>query len=104
VDRKPFLLLGGQINNSSAWPTTPKDVWPVIDGMHANTVKAPVYRGQMEPHLGGFDFSLVDMLVNQAWQHHVHLIVLCWPWRFMQKIDAPHLFVLLKDIRKHVGL
>src|ERR1700751_2296432 len=30
----------------------------------------------MEPQPGHFDFSLVDMLVNQARQHQVHLILL----------------------------
>jgi hypothetical protein len=76
VDGKPFLVLGGQINNSSAWPATINDVWPVLEGMHANTVEAPVYWEQMEPRPGQFDFSMVDMLVDQARQHHFHLIVL----------------------------
>ncbi|GGH05044.1 DUF5597 domain-containing protein [Silvibacterium dinghuense] len=76
VDGKPYLILGGQINNSSSWPGTMKDVWPTIEGMHANTVEAPVYWEQMEPRPGQFDFSLVDMLVNQAREHHVHLILL----------------------------
>ncbi len=76
VDGAPFLILGGQINNSSAWPSTMPDVWPTIDGMHANTVEAPIYWEQMEPQPGHFDFSLVDMLVNQARAHHVHLILL----------------------------
>ena len=76
VDGAPFLILGGQINNSSSWPSTMPDVWPVIEGMHANTVEAPVYWEQMEPQPGQFDFSTVDMLVNQARAHHVHLIIL----------------------------
>jgi hypothetical protein len=76
VDGKPFLVLGGQINNSSTWPSTIGDVWPVLEGMHANTVEAPIYWEQLEPHPGHFDFSLVDMLVDQARQHHFHLIVL----------------------------
>jgi hypothetical protein len=76
VDGKPFLVLGGQINNSSSWPSTIKDVWPAIEGMHANTVEAPVYWEQMEPSSGQFDFSLVDLLVQQARDHHVHLILL----------------------------
>lgn len=76
VDGAPYLILGGQINNSSSWPSTMPDVWPVIEGMHANTVEAPVYWEQMEPAPGRFDFSLVDMLVNQAREHHVHLILL----------------------------
>jgi beta-galactosidase GanA len=76
VDGAPFLILGGQINNSSSWPETMPAVWPAIEGMHANTVEAPVYWEQMEPQPGQFDFSLVDMLVNQSRQHHVHLVLL----------------------------
>ncbi len=76
VDGAPFLVLGGQINNSSSWPATMPEVWPVIEGMHANTVEAPVYWEQMEPQSGKFDFSLVDMLVNQARLHHVYLDLL----------------------------
>lgn len=76
VDGAPFLILGAQINNSSSWPSTLPDVWPVIEGMHANTVEAPVYWEQMEPQPDKFDFSLVDLLVNQAREHHVYLDLL----------------------------
>lgn len=76
VDGKPFLILGGQINNSSSWPSTMPAVWSAIEGMHANTVEAPVYWEQMEPAPGKFDFSTVDMLVTQARQHHVHVVLL----------------------------
>lgn len=76
VDGKPFLLLGAQINNSSAWASTLPEVWPAIEQLHANTVEAPVYWEQMEPTQGTFDFSSVDLLVNQARAHHVHLVLL----------------------------
>ena len=76
VDGAPYLILAGQINNSSSWPATMPDVWPVIERMHANTVEAPVYWEQMEPRPGRFDFSTVDMLVNQAREHHVRLDLL----------------------------
>jgi beta-galactosidase GanA len=76
VDGAPYLILGAQINNSSSWPSTMPDVWPVIEGMHANTVEAPVYWEQMEPERGQFDFSTVDMLVDQSRAHHVHLVLL----------------------------
>lgn len=76
VDGAPYLVLGGQINNSSSWPSTMPDVWPVIEGMHANTVEAPVYWEQLEPQRGQFDFSTVDMLVNQSRAHHMHLVLL----------------------------
>jgi hypothetical protein len=76
LNGQPFLILGAQINNSSAWPSTMPEVWPMIEGIHANTVEAPVYWEQLEPQPGVFDYSNVDMLVNQARQHHVHLVLL----------------------------
>ncbi len=76
LDGSPFLILGGQINNSSAWPATLPDVWLFIEGMHANTVEAPVYWEQLEPRPGQFDFSNVDMLVTQAREHNVRLVLL----------------------------
>jgi hypothetical protein len=76
VQGKPFLILGAQINNSSAWPASLEEVWPAIEAMHANTVEAPVYWEQMEPQPGKFDFSNVDELVKQARAHHVYLVLL----------------------------
>jgi hypothetical protein len=37
VDGAPYLMLGAQINNSSAWPAMLPKVWPAIEAMHANT-------------------------------------------------------------------
>src|SRR2546430_14569463 len=65
VDGQPFLILGAQINNSSAWPAVLPQVWPAIEAIHANTVEAPVYLGPLEPQSGRVDFSGVDELVNQ---------------------------------------
>lgn len=76
VDGQPFLILGAQINNSSAWPATLPQVWPAIEAIHANTVEAPVYWEQLEPQRGRFDFAMVDELVRQARAHHVYLVVL----------------------------
>lgn len=76
VDGKPFLVLGAQINNSSTWPSTLPAVWPSFERMHANTVEAPIYWEQLEPTPGKFDFSAVDMLVQQTRQHNLHLVIL----------------------------
>ena len=76
VDGQPFLILGAQINNSSAWPATLPQVWPALEAIHANTVEAPVYWEEMEPQRGKFDFSVVDDLVREARQHHVYLVLL----------------------------
>lgn len=76
VDGQPFLILGAQINNSSAWPSSLPQVWPAIEAIHANTVEAPVYWEQLEPKPGKFDYSSVEELVRQARAHHVYLVLL----------------------------
>src|ERR1700746_10065 len=73
VDGRPYLILGAQINNSSAWPASLPEVWPEIEAMHANTVEAPVYWEQFEPRPGKFNFTNVDELVKQARAHRVRM-------------------------------
>lgn len=76
VDGAPFLMLGGQVNNSSAWPAMLPQVWTAIDYIHANTVEVPVYWEQIEAKQGQFDFSVVDTLIKQAREHNVRLVLL----------------------------
>lgn len=76
VDGEPFLMLGAQVNNSSAWPAMLPSVWPAIDALDANTVEMPVYWEQLEPQPDRFDFTVVDTLLAQSREHHVHLVLL----------------------------
>jgi beta-galactosidase GanA len=76
VDGKPYLMLGAQVNNSSAWPEMLPKVWPAIERMHANTVEVPIYWEQWEPQPGHFDPSVLHTLLAQAREHHVHLVLL----------------------------
>lgn len=76
VDGKPFLILGGQIHNSSAWPSELPQVWKSLADLHANTVEAPVYWEQMEPQAGKFDFTNVDAVIDGARSHNLHVILL----------------------------
>ena len=76
VDGKPYLILGAQVNNSSAWPAMLPEVWPAIDFLHANTVEMPVYWEQFEPQEGRFDYTVLDTLITQARAHKVHLVLL----------------------------
>jgi hypothetical protein len=90
VDGKPFLVLGGQIGNSSAWPATLPAVWSAAEAMHANTVEAPVYWEQIEPTKGAFDFSNMDLLVTQAREHKFHLVLLWFgTWKNGQNHYVP---------------
>ena len=77
VEGRPFLILGGQIHNSSAWPSELAQVWESMATLHANTIEAPVYWEQFERQQGEFDYSNVDQIVMGARAHHLH-VVLAW--------------------------
>jgi hypothetical protein len=76
VEGRPFLILGGQIHNSSAWPSELPQVWQSMAALHANTVAAPVYWEQLEPQPGHFDFTNVDQIVEGARAHNLHVVLL----------------------------
>jgi hypothetical protein len=76
VDGKPYLMLGVQANNSSAWPAYLDKVWPAAETLHANTVELPIYWEQMEPTEGKLDFSVVDLILKQAHEHKLRLVLL----------------------------
>jgi hypothetical protein len=76
VDGKPFLMLGAQSHNSSAWPAMLPGVWRAVEFLHANTLEVPIYWEQIEPQPGKFDFSLVNVLLEQAREHKVRLVLL----------------------------
>ena len=77
VDGKPFLVLGGELNNSSASSLEyMKPLWPRIVATHLNTVLATVTWELIEPQEGKFDFKLVDGLLQQARENNLHLVIL----------------------------
>lgn len=76
VDGTPFLVLGGQVHNSSAWPGMLPAVWKAAEQLHLNTLETPIYWEQVEPQPGKFEFSVMDTLLSQARKHRVHLVLL----------------------------
>jgi len=76
VDGRPYLMLGGQIHNSSAWPSELPQVWKSMEQLHANTVEAPVYWEQLEAQEGHFNYSNVDQIVEGARAHGLHVVLL----------------------------
>ena len=67
VDGKPFLILGGELGNSSSSSLEHlSTIWPKIVSLNLNTVLVPVYWDLIEPAEGLFDFSVVDGLIQEA--------------------------------------
>lgn len=77
VNGQPFLILGGELGNSSAGTAEQADlIVPKLAAMHVNTVLMPVAWEQIEPKEGKFDFSILDHWIAVARQHNVHLVLL----------------------------
>jgi beta-galactosidase GanA len=91
VDGEPFLMLGGELGNSSSSSLEyMKPIWPKLVEMHLNTVLAPVYWELIEPEKGKFDFTLVDGLINDARRYNLRLVLLWFAsWKNSMSCYAP---------------
>src|SRR5271170_4534811 len=72
VDGIPFLMLGGELfNSSSSSLEYMKPLWPRLAAIPLNTVLTPLSWELIEPAEGKYDFTLVDGLLAQAREQHV---------------------------------
>lgn len=77
VNKEPFLIIGGELLNSSASSVEHmKDNWARIRSLHVNTVFLPVNWQQFEPKEGTFDYSLIDSHIKSAADNDLKLVVL----------------------------
>ena len=77
VDGKPFLVLGGELHNSSSSNLEyMKPLWPKLAAMGLNTVVTPLSWELVEPAEGKYDFALVDGLLEQARADHQRIVFL----------------------------
>jgi hypothetical protein len=77
VQGKPFLILGGELHNSStSGAAYMRPIWEQMKKKNLNTVIAPVYWELLEPEEGKFDFSLVDSMIYGARKQNLHLVIL----------------------------
>jgi hypothetical protein len=91
VDGKPFLVLGGELQNSSSSSREyMKEYWPKLESSGMNTVLAAVEWSLIEPLEGKFDFTVVDNLIEDARLHNLRLILLWFgSWKNGQTHYAP---------------
>ena len=77
VDGSPFLIVGGELHNSSAssLPAIERSFTVTAD-LGANTILAPVAWEQFEPVEGTFDLDLVDAMLAKARALGVRLVLL----------------------------
>jgi hypothetical protein len=91
VHGTPFLILGGELGNSSAsdgWYMAP--IWPKLRAMHLNTVLMPVYWELIEPQEGRFEFALLDALIDSARTNGLNIVVLWFgSWKNSMSCYAP---------------
>jgi len=77
VQGQPYLILGGELGNSSAGTAEQADsVLPLLARMHLNIVLMPVACEQIEPVEGSFDFRILDHWIDVAREQHIHLVLL----------------------------
>jgi len=91
VDGKPFLMLSGELHNSSAGSAHYMEpIWSRLKNNNLNTVIAPVSWELIEPAEGKFDFSLVDNMITGARKENLKLIVLWFgSWKNAKSTYAP---------------
>ena len=77
VDGKPYLMLAGELHNSSASSAAyMRPIWEKLAGLHLNTVIGTASWELVEPVEGKFDFSAVDSEIAEARRHGMRLVLI----------------------------
>ncbi len=88
VDDHPFLILGGQVHNSTTADEARYDcACAALEKIQANTAFVPLYWELLEPQEGQFDFTLVERAVLKARAHRLRVVLL---WFGAWKNGAMH--------------
>lgn len=91
VNGKPFIMLAGELHNSSASTTEYlNSLWGPLKTLNLNTVLAPIAWEQFEPQEGTFDYTLIDSLINGARKNGLKLGILWFgSWKNGESSYAP---------------
>ena len=94
VDNKPFIILGGELGNSSASSVADvQRIFPKLKQMGLNTVLVPAYWELIEPTEGEFDFTLTDEVLRTAQNNNLKVIFLWFgAWKNSMSCYAPAWF------------
>jgi hypothetical protein len=91
VDGKPYLVLGGELHNSSSTSREyMKEFWPQLKASGMNTVLAAVEWSLIEPAESKYNFTIVDEMLADARNNDLRLILLWFgSWKNGQSHYAP---------------
>ena len=91
VEGKPFIILGGELGNSSATTIQyMQPIWPKLKAMNLNTVLVPVYWELIESEEGKFDFSLIEQLITEARNNKLKIVLLWFAsWKNSMSSHVP---------------
>lgn len=91
INGKPFLMLGGELGNSSASSIDHlRQYWGHLKEMNLNTVLVPVYWELMEPEENKFDFTLIDNIISDAGKQDMKIVFLWFgSWKNSMSCYAP---------------
>ena len=78
VEDKPFLILGGELHNSSASSLEymEEEIWPYVRNQNINTILLSIAWEDLEPEEGRYDDTLLEGLLQQARREKIKLILL----------------------------
>ena len=101
VNNQPFLVLGGELGNSSAACNEDIEcIFPKLQRMGLNTVLVPAYWDLIEPQEGTFDFSLTDKVLDEARKNELKVGFLWFgAWKNSMSCYAPLWFK--EDYKKY---
>ena len=101
MDGKPWLILGGELGNSSA--SSPEDVaaiFPKLRDMGLNCILVPAYWELIEPEEGRFDFATTDAVIDEAIKNNLKVVFLWFgAWKNSMSCYAPSW--LKEDYKKY---
>jgi len=90
VKDKPFLILGGELGNSSGESAYLAPFWDKMTALNLNTLLVPVSWNLVEPVEGKYDWSTLDDMIRDARVHDTHLVLLWFgAWKNSMSCYAP---------------
>jgi hypothetical protein len=91
VNGKPFLMLGGELGNSSASSLDDINrIFPKLEKMGLNTVLVPACWELIEKEEGKYDYSIIDGAIDRARKNNLKIIFLWFgSWKNSMSCYAP---------------